>query len=205
MGFNPNIPQPTDNLSVSQGQFLTNNIALNTVFGVDHIDFTNVTAQKGFHKTIRQVIQPDPGPSSNNNIYAKSYLPPYSGSSADTQLFVQSSLGIISQLTGAAGFNDGWQWIGSVLLQWGRVTTPISNGTQSGSVTFQNRGSPAVGIPFPNNCFFVIPTGFFSSPTPSSEIGIAIKNSTLSKTKFDWTSNTDSSQYDGFYWIAVGN
>jgi len=41
MTYNPNIPQATDNLSNSQGQFLINFGQLNTQFGIDHVPFNN--------------------------------------------------------------------------------------------------------------------------------------------------------------------
>ena len=37
--FNTNIPQPGDNPSVSQGQFLTNFNAIQSIWGVDHVNF----------------------------------------------------------------------------------------------------------------------------------------------------------------------
>lgn len=50
MTFNPNIPQPTDTLSVSQGELLTNDTQLNTVFNVDHVAFDDATvANRGKH------------------------------------------------------------------------------------------------------------------------------------------------------------
>jgi hypothetical protein len=53
MTYNPNIPMPTDNLSVSQGQMLTNFTQLNTQFGVDHTPFRNGGVNgDGFHKQV---------------------------------------------------------------------------------------------------------------------------------------------------------
>jgi hypothetical protein len=51
--YNPNIPQATDLLAVSQGQLLTNFTTLNTIFNQDHTSLT-VTQQTGYHKTINQ-------------------------------------------------------------------------------------------------------------------------------------------------------
>lgn len=50
--FLPNIPQPNDNLDFSQGQLLSNNQGLDTVFGVDHYKFSDATVNKGFHSYI---------------------------------------------------------------------------------------------------------------------------------------------------------
>lgn len=52
MTFNPNIPQPTDDLSDSQGDLLTNNGALDTSFGIDHYKFSDPTSSNGFHNKV---------------------------------------------------------------------------------------------------------------------------------------------------------
>lgn len=52
MTFNPNIPQPTDLLADSQGQFLTNNQTLDNNFGVDHYKFSNVSGNSGKHNQV---------------------------------------------------------------------------------------------------------------------------------------------------------
>ena len=50
--FLPNIPQPNDSLDFSQGQLLSNNLGLDTVFGVDHYTFSNASASKGMHNKV---------------------------------------------------------------------------------------------------------------------------------------------------------
>ncbi len=50
--FLPNIPQPGDNLDFSQGQLLSNNQGLDTVFGIDHYKFSDATSNKGFHNKV---------------------------------------------------------------------------------------------------------------------------------------------------------
>ncbi len=52
MGYSPNIPQPTQLLSNSQGDLLTNFQALDTSFGVDHYKFSNTTSNNGFHNQV---------------------------------------------------------------------------------------------------------------------------------------------------------
>lgn len=50
--FLNNIPQPNDNLDFSQGQLLSNNQGLNTLFGIDHYPLTDATVNKGFHNQV---------------------------------------------------------------------------------------------------------------------------------------------------------
>lgn len=56
MPFKPNIPQPNDVLSDSQGDLLTNNQDLNTSFSVDHYAFDDVTANNGKHNQLTTPI-----------------------------------------------------------------------------------------------------------------------------------------------------
>ena len=73
MGFNPNIPQANQLLSVSQGDIQTNFSSSNTTYGIDHYAFDSNT-QVGFHK---KVTNPDQNghpasPLTNPTIYATS-------------------------------------------------------------------------------------------------------------------------------------
>ncbi len=52
MVFNPNIPQPTDYLSVSQQDLLGNNTALQAWSTVDHYSFSDLTANVGKHTKV---------------------------------------------------------------------------------------------------------------------------------------------------------
>lgn len=204
MAFNPSIPQPTDNISTSQGQLLSNNQALNNVFFVDHVTFSDTTVEKGYHKVIHLTIQAvNPAFSGKSLVFSKNYTTDATVPATDTQLFHISGNGAFSQLTGDSQAVNGWQWIGGVLLQWGFVSQSLTSGTTLGTVTFKTRAAGC--IPFPTQCFMVTTTGVQTSPNPSSEIGISINSSTLSATKFDWVANSNSNQYKGFYWMAVGN
>ncbi len=52
MAYNPNIPQPNNLLSTSQGDILNNFGAANTVYGVDHYAFDDTTPNATFHKKV---------------------------------------------------------------------------------------------------------------------------------------------------------
>jgi hypothetical protein len=52
MAFNPNIPNPNDLLSNSQGQLKSNNLSLNNTFAVDHYTFSNATTNRGKHNQV---------------------------------------------------------------------------------------------------------------------------------------------------------
>lgn len=50
--FIPTIPEPDDNLDFSQKQLLSNNAGLDTVFGIDHYNFSDASSNKGFHNEV---------------------------------------------------------------------------------------------------------------------------------------------------------
>jgi hypothetical protein len=72
--FLPNIPQPTDNLDFSQGQLLTNNLALDTIFGTDHTKFSDATINVGHHTVINSIAQAG-YPAANTYVQLFSYSP----------------------------------------------------------------------------------------------------------------------------------
>lgn len=208
MSYNPNIPTPTQNLSVSQGFLKINFITSNTSFGKDHYPFDDGTVNNGYHKDVHIVKRAgDPATVADTLItFSKDYTPNTTGGVADTQLFARTALGGISQLTGNLVGDDGWCWCGGILVQWGIATAAstgsFSSGTATGTVTFKDRVTGA--IPFPTSCFVVIPgTRNNVAPSGSRYAGITI----LSKanTNFTWSCNGSSNAADGFFWIAIGN
>ncbi len=80
MAFNKLIPQPGDNLNISQQDLLANNLALNSVYGTDHYAFNDLTANSGFHNTVTTpsiVGGIDPTSTTNDILYSivKGMLP----------------------------------------------------------------------------------------------------------------------------------
>lgn len=64
--YNPDIPQPTDDLSLSQGDILRNFQSLNTLYGVDHVPLTNRSQDQGSHNHVTFVRQ-DSAPSTDEH------------------------------------------------------------------------------------------------------------------------------------------
>ena len=212
MVFKNNIPLPTDNLSVSQGDFLANNLQLDTSFGIDHYTFSDLTSNNGFHKKSTYPVGADPAPVATTLItYAKDYIPDYTAAVADSQLFAITAGGGISQLTGNDANTDGWQWIGGVLLQWGQITnsTPgisgsFNGGSADGNILFKDRGPANKGIPFPNNIFSVTSTLIANANASGAASTITtIVNPT--STGFGYCFRSGTSTVTGIYWMAIGN
>lgn len=57
MTYIPTIPQPTDDLSVSQGQILGNFGKANSSFGTDHYAFADATVNNGKHQKVSWIDQ----------------------------------------------------------------------------------------------------------------------------------------------------
>lgn len=98
-----------------------------------------------------------------------------------------------SNLTEASVAINGYQWIGRVLLQWGRVSGPFgssSNGTQ------------VYNIPFPSSIYNTQIT-MQSTLTLGANATATVTGSNLAQ--FTWAVNNANSAGVGlFYWIAIG-
>lgn len=57
MTYLPNIPQPNDDIAVSQGQILANFQVNNSTLAVDHYEPANASSDKGFHRKSMYVEQ----------------------------------------------------------------------------------------------------------------------------------------------------
>lgn len=206
--YNPAIPAATDFLSDSQVDIRNNFTQADTTMGIDHYNFSDGTSNNGYHKDthiVKRVGNPATVAGTVIN-FVKDYTPDTTGGVADTQLFSETAAGVISQLTGKLTGNDGWCWMGGILVQWG-ITTAVttgsfSSGTATGTVTFKDRVAGA--IPFPTACFVVIPgTRNNAAPTGSRYAGITII--TKATTNFTWSCNGSSGAANGFFWVALGN
>jgi len=203
--YNPNIPQPNDVLDVSQGDILKNFMQLDTTYGIDHFKFSDGTLNNGYHQFVHLAAQlANPATVATTDIlFSKSVTPDSTVTAADVQLFNKTGNGGVAQMTGRLINNatDGYVWISGMLLQWGFVTVTSST-NQTGNVVFKDRVPGA--IPFPNKVYLVQLTPNYSGADPNSGAEVAIKDSTLSITDFDWYFTTNSGAYSGFYWIALG-
>ena len=130
MSYNPNIPNPNDLLSDSQGDILQNFQALNTVYGTNHYPYDNATVgQIGKHKFVSMpVLAAAPATIAGEGaLYFKT-------SGAGSALFMvrDGNAGTEVQLTSSSVGNvqtaaNGWTWLpGRLLLQWGSFNPNVS-------------------------------------------------------------------------------
>lgn len=195
MTYNPNVPQATDLISVSQGDLLTNFQQIGTVFDVDHVALDNATsANRGKHDKSTYVEQAsDPTTSANEvAVYSKD-----NGSGAsDLYLRRESNGNVIRMSSGTpTASQNGYSFLpGGILIQWGRSTIAGSASTQA--ITFPTA--------FSGTAYVVDVTPYASPITGSSprEIGA----SSITSTGFTAESFNGSVPGGGvpFGWIAIG-
>lgn len=197
MSYTLNIPGANNNPSQDQPLMRDNTNAIDSLINVDHVKF-NQGVSTGWHKVIHQTIQAvDPVVVAGiNQVYAKNYTPDTTGAVTDTQLFMETGNGVISQMSGTLLGNDGYVWIGGILFQWGTATFPVGANT----ITFKDRVAGA--IPFPNNCFIVLATlTSVALVVGSADIEIVTK----APTNFTFRKTGSNANFPGFYWLAIGN
>lgn len=218
--YQPGIPTGTVNLDVDYLNIQNNFQQLDTSFGVDHLPFSNQTAQNGYHKSIHfnPVSTTATNPPNNyvpgtaSPVGVPAATPGFGqlfsaqvndGVNADEALFWLSGGNRLIELTrnfapkiSARGYTN---LPGGLIIQWGRTALGGFQG-QAGTVLFTTGG----GINFPNNCFLVMvslicPAG----GTGSSDNTMCVRDS-VSASQFVFQYN-GSGSYVGFYWVAIGN
>lgn len=131
MSYDPNIPQPTDLLSDSQGDIQQNFLSLDNTFGVNHFQFSLTDGTEGKHKFVEMPIigafpAVPPGLSGNEaTIYGQT------GNGSSQLFFTNGASGNGYQLTRASDANyanfatspSGWTFLpGGLIFQYGSVT-----------------------------------------------------------------------------------
>lgn len=199
--YTPGIPAGTDIPAQSASLFAANFSYLPVVLNRDHIITKNsANPGEGTHRQVTLTNQTGPGFAGGNAaLYCQNTggdsFPKWQNTAGTKFMFAVNPQVLNNGYTGLPGTST----LG-VILQWGFVTTSAPS---TGKVTFNVNG-----ISFPTACFTVITTPFYSTvlpnTVPSDKASIAIDDSAISKTSFKWSFNTNSSQYLGFYWVAIG-
>lgn len=179
MTYNPNIPQPIDDMSVSQGDLLTNFGDLNTVYGSsgDHVAL-DAASNRGKHKKVTFVSQgsdPDTdSPATLENELAMFALE----EGSDTELYLRKeSNGTVNQITKnnelfiqvypvfAINMDKNLVVSSSYNYDSGTGVTRLDSGTKAHfKFPFTNAVTDAAGNPT-NNYMFVA-SGFDNSSNP---------------------------------------
>ncbi len=195
-GYNQAIPNPTDDLSDSQGQLKSNFGALDTYFGKNHYAFSTAPGVSGKHKFVQMPINALPGILAGEGaIYTKT-------ANAATQLFyTPDASGNEYQLTSTSaakiasfgGTTNGWTFLpgtGGLVLNYGTVSLP--GPVKTGAVLFSRAFSSA-----PYSLVLSV------QDSVSNETKVWISSGTApSATGFTW--ETSNKSVNAIYWTAIG-
>jgi hypothetical protein len=106
--------------------------------------------------------------------------------------------------------NQGYTYLpGGLILLWGVVTGPHAGFFASGSTPDTGTITFTSILPnaFPVACYNIWTQECFDNPAPGStgRATILKTGATPSKTSFSWAFITNSSAYNQFFWVALGN
>jgi hypothetical protein len=188
VAYHNNIPAAGNDPSADQPLMLTNTNSIPILLGIDHVGFGNNESLGGYHKIVHFFLQnADPAKIQyTGQLYTKTV-------SGDQQLFYETGLGTISQLTNLATVAASTGYItlpGGIILKWGNFI-PTSN-------DFNVSFSPV----FPTNCF-----NLQLSVSGSNSSNYVSKFKALNKDKFTYTGEYSNSNPSNsvLYYFAVGN
>lgn len=214
MTFNPNIPQPGDNISNSQGQILTNFSQLNSIFSNDHYTWNDATAaNRGYHK---QITYPVAAASTSLTTGSKgiTYTVNNSGLSNLTELFFANATHFTqitsngnaiwkgSPVGGESGVVDwkaafkGHMFLpNGIQLNWGFITSP-TNSSSGGSVTYDQDFTTQTDI--------ILITPATDNNGTNADIFVFKNSESTSGFKYLNTSSS-SSTFAYMYYLAIGH
>lgn len=151
MAYNANIPQATDQISVSQADLLNNFIALSTFLNVNHVDFAS--ADQGKHKFVSFPQQGSSPATSGTEVALYCKVSSLTGAPELFYRDANSSTDI--EFTSYVNNVDGWtRFPSGVLIKWGNAT---ANG--------------ATSINFPVGATYPVFTNVFSAQVTPNTLG----------------------------------
>lgn len=188
MTYNPNIPQTSNILSVSQGQLLTNFQQINTVFSKNHVAMNNATtANRGKHTAVQFSRRSSaPALDSTDGAY-------YTKNSSGTNVFWQRQGGAEVKITNvdpSIGANGHTFLPGGLLIQWGSLNVPSG---ESSSISF-----PVAFSSVPYSINVTARRSATASDTPMFVSSTHLPTATNFRIV-----NTSSNAHTG-YWMALG-
>jgi len=209
MTFNPAVPTGLVKLNQDYLNIQNNFSASNTVFGVDHLPFSNATAQKGYHKSIHMVPTSTIAGNPPNNFpptaptttasygqyWSAQVNDGYNGdelalwmSGAARKAYITRNFNYSQPDTMTA--NGIGSLVGGLVVQWGVKASPGG----SGSVTFPT--------PFSTSLFNVQITVSRTGTGGGAGVTVIDSGATFDKTKFSYICSTTNNV--NLYWVAFG-
>ncbi len=209
--YQPGIPTGIVNLDVDYQNIQDNFQQLDTSFGVDHVTFSNQTAQNGYHEEIHfnPFSTTTTNPPNNQPAVIPTAISGYGqmfnceindGINTDTSLMFLTGGNRLMQMTrnfAPVAANNGYTFLpGGIIMLWGIRGAAA---TTSVAVLFAT-----AHINFPNACFNVNVVPIRSTNSPGNDYATAILTGSVSKTGFT-IANIGGHSGAGWYWTAIGN
>lgn len=184
MAYTSNVPQGNQTIAETTDPIRDNFGYLNTTLQQDHAFNNNAPGvTEGSHKWIRMPNQPGT---------------PGLAVGTDGVLFVESNeliyqnSGATSRLSAGTPATSGFQWIGQVLLQWGRVGP---NPSRLGSITYT---TPFISAPF------CIQLSVGINAVPSLSVSVNHTSGDPTNMGFDYAVAGGGTDPKYVYWLAIG-
>lgn len=199
MAYQFNIPQATDQLSVSQGDLLGNFTSLFNWVQANHVTFD--VADAGKHKWVtfpRQSVVPTP-PFTGTEVELYNFLFPTTGVS---ELYVQkgTAAGIPMTASVISGGTRGWTYLPSGFKIIGGQAQTSAGSSGTATVVFNNSGSGGI-TGFPGFSTVVAIHSTRIDPSAPGQTYIVVKSFNASQVVF---SNVGGGTASTFFWSAIG-
>lgn len=196
--YNPNIPQPTDNISTSQGDLLNNFSQLNIQFSGDHTAFnTGMGNGDGRHKQVMFNSPPSiiPVPTGTESSVYPNIV------SAQQELFFKNAISSTQITSGSlpiwkGGTIGGTGAVSSIIASPGKMDLPNGLQMRWGNASVNTTGTTINFVSaFSTNCLSVTLTA-----TSTQSRGSAVSN--VSSASFRAYSENNGTT---MYYFAIGN
>lgn len=200
MPYQPNIPQPTDQLDDSQGDILGNFQEIYNLVGVNHVQF-GAAAGQGKHTEVTLPVNIAPTPTGLNELNIWSQVS--ANTNALELAWQRSGAGITTELTAARStFVDpkhGWSRFPSgLLIKWGVGTLAVNPTVVVYPLT---EGAPAIVAPVFSNVFCVFLQALSVDPRVFITLDTAVP---LNNANFTVRGQTSGVIPFDFYYLAIG-
>lgn len=186
MAWNQNIPQPTDQLDISQGDILGNFQALSPFLN-NVTDFAVILPTLGTQPT-----------TSSSQVALYSAL----DAASNPQLYYgPPSTGTPTNVTGAAKSTNGWGFLPSgILIKWGTTTCAVNT---LDTITFPVSST----IPVFGSVFYVTASQTFAAGPTTSTLNASVGAGNLTTTTFQVWPNATTAPLTGtisITYLAIG-
>lgn len=196
MSYQPGIPTGSVPLNIDYKNLQTNFQQLDTIFGIDHIPYSQLPNQ-GYHTKVHLVPAAPPAFTAGTGQLVSTTT---TDINTDQSLYWLTGANRLLQLTmnfDSVKAGNGYTFLpGGIIFQWG-ITPLLAAGSYT-TVTFATSNKA-----FPNACLSVMLTRISDQGTSPSANSVFVRDSSVTSTGFQIT-NTTSSSSQFAYWWAIG-